>query len=377
LEKWLEKIINQCRDESQKSLAELKKKEPRFSMNIEFGEEKYGFGFELTEMVEKFVLPMQLLLRGFDGIKNTVNCLGIPVKTNVRITGYSETEYVIPYFLESKERQILVEPLFFSGFMHAFGMDKLEYSTFFPMFALDFFKYIDIMNAQKKPTIMAFIGLTDFQGIAEVNFLDFIRSQLKSVSSTTPKIEEMPEKTENIGGIFRIVPENMFKAYGIPRFQMHLIDSLKISTYNPEKASEGKRIRAYANSLGTFGFLNPTVVDYSLFATHIAGRANPEIVGDIMSEGKALGHSPSKSQLLPEFAPQEAMENPLRLMKELQKMGMMTEIKGTYRLTGKGTCLVEAEVLGKPKEWSLTKIWNVAKKAKDILPFLKFLSKLA
>jgi len=371
----LERIVNGCRQESQKNLEELKKKNPKFSMNIEVGEEKYNFGFELSEMVEKFTLPMQLLSKGFEGIKNTVDCLGMPVRTNVKITGYSETEYRIPYLLESKERQILIEPLSFSGFMNAFGIDELEYSAFFPFFALDFFKYIDIMNAQKKPTIMAFIGLTDFQDVAEVNFLDYIRSQLKNLSTTTPKTEQMPRKVENASNIFRIVPENMFKVYGIPRFQMHLVDSLRISTYNPERVSERKKIRAYATSLGAFGFLNPTIVDYALFTTHVEGRTNSDTVGEIMNKGKALGHSPSRSKLFPECDPEEALENPLGLLKELQKIGMTTEIKGTYRLTGKGIRLVGAEVLGKPKEWSLSKIWNVARKAKDILPFLKFLLK--
>jgi len=35
--------------------------------------------------------------------------------------------------------------------------------------------------------------------------------------------------------------------------------------------------------------------------------------------------------------------------------------------------LADAEVTGKPKEWSLTKAWSLLKKGKDILLFLKFL----
>jgi uncharacterized protein YfkK (UPF0435 family) len=374
LEKWLENIISECKREAEKSLGELKKQGPRLSMNIELGKEKYGFGIDLSNMIEKFAVPTQLLLRGFNGIKNTVDCLGMPVKTDYKIKGHSDTEYAIPYFLESKDRQILIEPLYFSGFMQAFGMDDFEYSAFFPYFALDFFKYVDIMNAQKKPTIMAFIGLTDFQDIAEVDFLDFIKNQLKNSSIATSEKEEVPRKAEGTYP-FKIVPENMFKAYGIPRFQTHLIDALRISTYNPKKVSERTKIRAYATSLGTFGFLNPTIVDYTLFTTHMSGKTDPEAIGEILKKGKDLGHLPSKSKLLPEFDSAVAMENPLALMKELRKLGMVTEIRGKYKMANKGFRIFEAEVFGKPKEWSLSKVWNMVKKAKDVLPFLRFLSK--
>jgi len=54
---------------------------------------------------------------------------------------------------------------------------------------------------------------------------------------------------------------------------------------------------------------------------------------------------------------------------------MVTEVRGSFKLSTKGLRLVNAEVIGKPKEWSLSKIWNVVKKAKDILPFFKFLAK--
>jgi len=54
---------------------------------------------------------------------------------------------------------------------------------------------------------------------------------------------------------------------------------------------------------------------------------------------------------------------------------LLTEMKGAYKLDSKGLHLVSAEVMGKPKELSLSKIWNVVKKAKEILPFLRFLTK--
>ena len=142
-------------------------------MSIEAGKESFGFDIDLADLAEKLLIPAYLLQRGFDGINNTVECLGIPLKKDYRIKGYSESEYVIPFYLETQERQILFNPLYFSGFMEAFGLDEFEYSIFSPFLALEFFKYIDILSAQAKPTIMAFIGLTGFKDITEVNFLDF------------------------------------------------------------------------------------------------------------------------------------------------------------------------------------------------------------
>lgn len=369
MEKWLERVLQDCRRESQKASKGLEKQPVKISSSITAGKESFRFELDLTDAMEKIILPAQLLTRGFDGIKKTITGLGIPFKTDYRVKGYSDSEYMIPYFLEDRDRQILIEPLFFSGFMEAFGMKNLDYTAFFPLFALDFFKYIDIMNAQTKPTIMAFIGLTDFQDITQVSFLEFIRSRLKEYGHDP---EKDIEKTLVDKNLFGTMPQNMFKAYGIPRFELPVIDALRISTYDPKKPSQRRRIVAYATSIGTLGFLNPTVVDYSLFTAFRSRRTQPDSVGEIMRKGKALGHLPSKSPLLPDFGNAEALEHPLSLMKELKELGLLTEFRGTYKLTSKGLSIVNAEVIGKPKEWSLTKIWNVVKKAKEILPFLKF-----
>lgn len=295
------------------------------------------------------------------------------MKKDYRIKGYSESEYVIPFYLETQERQILFNPLYFSGFMEAFGLGEFEYNIFSPFLALEFFKYIDILSAQTKPTIMSFIGLTGFKDIAEVNFLDFIKEQVTNYN-ISPKKEDIQKDLEE-KFIYQINPQSIFKAYGIPKFEMQVIDALRLSSYDPKKMPEKKKIKAYATSLGIYGFLNPTVVDFPLFVTNLSGKANPEDIGDIMRKGKALGHSPSESELLPDLNPEEALDDPLSLMKELKKLNLLTEIRGTYKLSNKGLRLVNADVIGKPKEWSLSKIWNVVKKAKDILPFLRFLSK--
>ena len=145
--------------------------------------------------------------------------------------------------------------------------------------------------------------------------------------------------------------------------------------YDSKNSLEKRKLGAYAISLGIPGFLNPTIVDYSLFVANISGKTKPEVVGDIMTKGKALGHSPAGSKLVPDIKPPEALDDPLRLMKELRRLGLLTEMKGAYKLDSKGLHLVSAEVMGKPKELSLSKIWNVVKKAKEILPFLRFLTK--
>lgn len=372
MEKWLERILEDCKKESQKASDALGKQPVKISTSIEAGKESFGYEIDLTDALEKVILPAQLLMKGFEGIKNTITSLGIPLKTDFLIKGYSDSEYVVPYFLEDGNRQILIEPLIFSGFMEAFGMKNLDYSAFFPFFALDFFKYMDIMNAQTKPTIMAFIGLTGFRDITQVNFLDFIKSRLKEYGHDP---EKDIKRTLVDKQLFGTMPQNVFKAYGIPRFELTVTDALKISTYDPSKPSQKERIVAYATSIGTFGFLNPTVVDYSLFTTYRSKRTQPESIGEIMRKGKALGHIPSNSPLLPDLQSIEALEHPLSLMKKLKGLGLLTEFRGTYKLTSKGLQIVNAEVIGKPTEWSLTKIWNVVKKAKDILPFLKFLSK--
>jgi hypothetical protein len=255
--------------------------------------------------------------------------------------------------------------------MEAFGLGEYAYSVAAPFLALDFFKYIDIINAQNKPTIMAFFGLTGFQEISSVNFTDLISAQLKNMNIPTKK-EEVQKNIEN-KNIFEFFPKNIFKVYGIPEFRVPIKDGLRLSLYDPKSSLEKRKLGAYAVSLGIPGFLNPTIVDYSLFVANISGKTKPDVVGDIMTKGKALGHSPAASKLVQDIKPSEALDDPLGLMKELRRLGLLTEMKGTYKLCPKGFRLVEAEIVGRPKESSLTKIWNVVKKAKEILPFLKFL----
>ncbi len=366
MEEWLEQIIEESKNKVQEALKEMKGQSFKMSMNFEAGKEKFGFDLDLKEVVKKIMLPAQLFGKGLEGINNVVDGLGFTIKKDYKIKGYSESEYVIPYYLETKEKLILLDPLYFSGFMEAIGLGYLEYAVFAPFLALEFFKYIDIMNAQKKPTVMAFLGLTDFIDFNEVNFFDFIKSQLKNYNIAP---QEDIQKNMKEQSIYGINPQNMFKTYGIPKFQVKLVDALKLSSYDPKSSSDSTKIKAYAKSMGIYSFLNPSIIDYPLFVTNLSGKTNAEVIGDIMYCGKKLGHSPSKSELLPEVDPKEVLDNPLILMKECKKLGLVTEIRGTYKLSNKGFQLVNAEISGKPKEWSLSKIWNMAKKRKKFYHF--------
>jgi len=165
-------------------------------MNIEAGKESVVFSVNLGDLLEKIALPTMLLGKGFDGVSKAIECLGIPFKKNQRIKGFSESEYIIPFCLEDKEKLVLLEPLLIPGFMEAFGLGEYAYGAAAPFLALDFFKYVDIINAQNKPTIMAFFGLTSFKEVSSVNFIDLIKAQLKNMNIPTKK-EEVQKSIEN------------------------------------------------------------------------------------------------------------------------------------------------------------------------------------
>jgi hypothetical protein len=372
MDEWLEAIINGCKREGEKRiLEEMKTKPLKWSMKIQAGTDIADFDIDLKGFIDKVVLPTQLLKIGFDGIENALRSLDMPLKKDCRIKGYSESEYSVPFYLEDEKRLVLIEPMLVSGLMEALGLGDLAYTMFSPLLALEFFKYVDIMNAQAKPTIMAFIGLTNFKEVADVNFFDFFKSNLDSMQASPSR--ERSEESRPKQNVFEFLPRNVFNIYGIPDFKIPLVEGLRLSRYDIEKNVDKRKIAAYTTSIGMRGFLNPNIVDYALFTTKLSGRTNPKTVSDIMQGGEALGHSPSKSKLLPDAKPIDVIHDPMILLDELKKQGMLTEITGNFKLTPAGLCMVNAEVKGKPKETTLSKIWNVVKKAKEVLPFLKFL----
>jgi hypothetical protein len=372
MEKWLEAIIDECkRDGEKRILEEMKTKPIKWSMKIEAGTDIANFDIDLKGFIDKVILPTQLLKIGFDGIENALKSLDMPLKKDYRIKGYSESEYSVPFYLEDEKRLVLIEPMLVSGLMEALGLGDRAYTIFSPLLGLEFFKYVDIMNAQAKPTIMAFIGLTNFKEVTDVNFFDFFKLNLDTMQASPS--QEQSKESRPKQNVFEFLPRNVFNIYGIPDFKIPLVEGLRLSRYDVEKNVDKRKIAAYTTSIGMRGFLNPNIVDYALFTTNLSGRTNPKTISDIMQGGEALGHSPSKSKLLPDTKPIDVIHDPMILLDELKKQGMITEITGKFKLTPDGLCMVNAEVKGKPKETTLSKIWNVVKKAKEVLPFLKFL----
>jgi hypothetical protein len=373
MEKWLEDFITQVKAEGEKELlAELKDKPLNFSMKIEAGTTIADINVDVKGLLENVVLPTKLFKLGFDGIENALKNLDMPLQKDYKIKGYSESEYKIPFYLEDEKRLVLFEPMMLSGIMELLGLGDLAYTIFSPFLAIDFFKYIDIMNAQSKPTIMAFIGLTDFKEVTNVNFLDFLKSMMPQPQSKSENKATGDKKP--VENTFEFLPRNVFNIYGIPDFKIPLSDGIRLSRYDASKTLEQRKIKAYGHSIGIDGFLNPNIVDYAIFTANMAGKASLKTMSDIMHGGEALGHSPSKSRLVPDARPVEVIDDPLILLSELKKQGMVTEMAGKFELTISGFKMVNAEVKGKPKETTLSKVWNVVKKAKEVLPFLKFLS---
>ncbi len=227
------------------------------------------------------------------------------------------------------------------------------------------------MNAQEKPTIMAFYGITNFGELANINFLEFIKVTLqdKGITPTKDDLQKSMEKE----GIYGINIKNMFESYGIPRIDIKLRDALRMYILSPGIPENKRELIGYGIELGIPRFLNPSILDYSLYATHKYAEIEPEMLGNFIVKGKSLGHFPSPSGLLPDITPKKAERDPLDLMEYLEQKGKVTEVKGKYKLTSEGQKLIELEIYGKPPELTLRKIWNLIKNAKHLIPFLKYI----
>jgi len=343
----------------------------KISLKIESGKESFGLKMDIGELMDKFYIPIQLLDKAQIGVANLLNTLDLDFKTNYVVKGLSG-EYTIPFYLQDKDRQIIFTPAIFPCFLEAFGIPVTEsYDAFAPFMTLDFFKYIDIMNAQEKPTIMAFYGVTNFNDVANVNFLEFIQVTLQD-KGITPDKEDLQKSMEK-EGLYGINVKNMFESYGIPRIDMKIKDALRAYILSPDIPEHRRELIGYREELGIIRFLNPSVLDYSLFACHKQEMIEPEEIGNFMRKGKALGHHPSSCDILPNIKPKKVIDDPYDLMEYLDQKGMAVEVKGKYKLTPEGQKLAEIEVYGKPSEITLKKIWNIIKNAKHLIPFLKFI----
>lgn len=370
-EDWLEKILQECEEQKRKEISKLKKESPKISFKVESGKESFGLKMDIGDLLDKFYIPIQLLEKAQMGVANLLNTLDLDFKTNYAVKGLSG-EYIIPFYLEDKDRQIIFTPALFPCFLEAFGIPVTEsYNAFAPFMTLDFFKYIDIMNAQEKPTIMAFYGITNFSDMVNVNLLEFIKVTLQDKGITPDKGDlEISMKKE---GLYGINIKNMFESYGIPRIDMNVKDALRAHILSPDIPEGRRELIGYREELGMIRFLNPSVLDYSLFACHKQGMVEPEEMGNFMRRGELLGHYPSFSNTLPDIKPKRAVDDPLDLMEYLEQKGKATEVKGKYELTPEGQKLVEIEVYGKPSAITLQKIWNIIKNANHLIPFLKFI----
>jgi len=365
---WLEKILKECEEQKQKELHELRKESPKFTFRIESG--KLSFRMDLSELVDRFYTPIKLLERAHSGVSNLLSTLNLDFKTNHVVKGLSG-EYIVPFYLKDKDRQVIFAPLLFPCILEAFGFQSPQsYNAFLPFLTLEFFKYIDIMNAQEKPTIMAFYGITNFTEVANVNFLEFFEVTLKDKGITSKEDIQESIKDE---GIYSINIKNMFESYGIPRIDIKLKDALRMSILSPDIPENKRELVGYCIELNLPRFLNPTILDYSLYATHKCGEIEPETLGYFITKGKSLGHAPSPSKRLPDITPKKAEEDPFDLMEYLKQEGMVVETRGKYTLTPEGLRLTEMEVYGKPPESTLRKVWNIIMNAKHLIPFLKFI----
>ncbi|OFV67935.1 MAG: hypothetical protein SCAL_000575 [Candidatus Syntrophoarchaeum caldarius] len=368
---WLEKILKECGEQKQKELHELRGEPPKFTFRIESGKESFGFRIDLSELIDKFYTPIKLLERAQSGISNLLTALNLNFEMNYVVKGLSG-EYIVPFYLKDEERQVIFTPALFPCILEAFGFPSPQsYNAFLPFLTLEFFKYIDIMNAQEKPTIMAFYGITNFTEVANVNFLEFFEATLKD-KGITPSKGDIQKSMKN-EGIYGIDIKNMFESYGIPRIDIKLKDALRMSILSPDISENKRELVGYCVELDLPRFLNPTILDYSLYATHKYGEIKPETLGDFITKGKSLGHTPSSSKRLPDITPKKAEKDPFDLMEYLKQEEMVVEARGKYTLTPEGLRLTEMEVYGKPPESTLRKVWNIIMNAKRLIPFLKFI----
>jgi len=372
-EDWLEEIIKRIEEEKKRELSEFKREPARFSMNIEIGRENLGFRMNIGDLIDKFYTPFQLLGKAQEGINNLLSTLKdfeMDLKTNHIVKGLSG-EYLVPLYLEDKNRQVIFNFAIFPCFLETFGIPATEsYNVFAPFMTLDLFKYIDIMNAQEKPTIMAFYGIKNFSDITSVNFLEFIMHQLQIKEE--PKEEELRESMKK-EGIYGINLKNAFESYGVPKIDVKIKDALRMHILNPKNPENKRELIGYREELGISRFLNPSISDYSLYACYKRGEVEPEELGNFIEKGKLLGHYPSSSNLLPDITPRKAERDPFDLLEYLEQKGKTTEVRGKYKLTPEGQKLVEIEIYGKPSEITLRKIFNIIKNMKQLIPFLKFI----
>ncbi len=371
MEKWLIKVVSEAKAQAEEDARQAQEEPTKVSFQIEVGEQKLALAIDVLEWAEKLAFPGHLIERALVGFDNLVSTLPLEIKREQRVTGYSGNVYEIPCLLEDDSRQVIFVPALHTSFADALGLPRpYSYSAFAPYLSMEFVKFLDILNGQEKPTILAFYGLKGLRAISGVNLFDVLKEALKAQGFEPTK--EGFEKGLKEKRLFGINLNSLLQVYGIPRIDLRLKDALRMSTLDPHVPSDNRILRKIATSTGILGFLNPSILDYSLFTAHRAGIAKEQDIPNMIDRGEKIGHAPSISPQLPGLSFGDVIREPMLLLRKLSRLNMVTEIKGGFELTEHGLKIVRAEVYGKPKKSALNKVWNVMKRIEEIAPFLKF-----
>lgn len=371
MEKWLIKVMSEAKTQAKEDAKKAQEEPAKVSFQIEMGEKKLALDIDMLEWVEKLAYPGHLIERALMGFDNLLSAMPFEIKREQRVTGYSGSVYEIPYLLEDETRQVIFIPALHTSFVEALGLPKpYSYNMFAPFLSMEFVKFLDILNGQNKPTILAFYGLKGLQAISGVNLFDLLRESVKACGFEPTK-EEM-EKGLKSEKLYDVNLSGLLQVYGIPRIDMRLKDTLRMSTLDPRLPSDKRILHKMGASTGILGFLNPSILDYSLFTVHKAGIATGQDITNMVNNGTKVGHAPSTSDKLPSLDFDDVIREPILMLEELGRQNMLTEFKSGFELTEQGLKIVRAEVYGKPKERTLNKVWNVGKRIKEISPFLKF-----
>lgn len=319
---------------------------------------------DISELERQFYTPIHLIEKADKGIENVLSLLNYEFEKDVTIQG-TAGEHHIQYYIKDKGRQIILNPSYHQCFLETLGIPQDDaYNFFAPTLAMDFFSYIDIMNSQKTPTIMAFYGLKGISEISQVNMLDFIQNSMKR--EEIPSTKEDTEIFLKDNKAIKLNTKGMFEKYGIPRIDFAFKDVLRASILSQKTPEQKRELMGYLDETELLRVFNPSVLDYALYAAKNSASINSEQLGTFFRTGHHLGHTASKKLGERESVPNKIFSDPSDLLEYCEQKGLLTELRGEYSLSPHGLEIEKLEIQGKPPEPILNKIWNTMK---DIIPF--------
>jgi len=361
---WLTEMIRQIEEERIENIGYPKKQVLEIFYREGRKKPKLIANMNISELERQFYTPIHLIENANKGIENLLSYLNYDFQKDVTIQGTSGEHYV-QYLIKDKDRQIILNPSYQQCFLETLGISQDEsYNYFAPILAMDFFSYIDIMNSQKTPTIMAFFGLKGLNEISSLNMMEFIEKSLNR--NNFPSTQEETEKILTENKTIKLNTKKMFETYGIPRINFTLKDALRASILSLNIPEQKREMQGYLNETGFIRVLNPTVIDYTLFAIKETNSLNPVQLGEFLRCGSHLGHTASAGNEHREFSAKNAFSDPTDLLEYCEQKGLLTEVHGQYKLTPQGLRIEKFEIQGKPPEPILNKIWNTMK---GVIPF--------